>query len=101
MVESTHSLPGETSSVFERLDTPRHRHCRRRTLVILVTVAFPCGLALNWSWLVIVGVGSLLLAAFLCIAMCVVGLGRNLDSNRSCTTAAGPSSAPLVGPSPQ
>ncbi|TAJ81793.1 hypothetical protein [Reyranella sp.] len=101
MIESAHSLPVQTSSILKRLDSAHHRHCRRRTLVILVAVAFTCGLALNWHWLVVVGVGSLLLAAFLRLAVCAVGLGKNLDSDRSFTTAAGPSSTPFVGRSPQ
>jgi hypothetical protein len=32
------------------------------------------GLALNWSWLVAIGVAPLLLTALPCVAMCALGL---------------------------
>lgn len=101
MIESAHSLPAQPSSIVERLDSAHHCHCRRRTLIILVAVAFTCSLALNWNWLVVVGVGSLLLAAFYCIAVNATGLGKNASNDRPGVAGARPSSAPLVGRSPQ
>lgn len=101
MIESAHSLPTQTSSIVERLDSAHHCHCRRRTLVILVAVAFTCSLALNWNWLVVVGVSALLLAAFYCIAVNAAGLGKNSNNDRSGVAGTRPLSAPLVGRSPQ
>jgi hypothetical protein len=45
-----------------------------RGLVILGTAVIAVGLALNWSWLVAIGVAPLLLTVLPCVAMCALGL---------------------------
>jgi len=45
-----------------------------RGLVILGAAVIAVGLALNWSWLVAIGVAPLLLTVLPCIAMCALGL---------------------------
>lgn len=46
----------------------------RRGLVFLAALLLGSGIALNWSWLVAVGVAPLLLAFAPCAAMCALGL---------------------------
>ena len=45
-----------------------------RGLVILGAAVVAVGLALNWSWLVAIGVAPLLLTALPCVAMCALGV---------------------------
>ena len=45
-----------------------------RGLLILGAAVIAAGLALNWSWLVAIGVAPLLLTALPCVAMCALGL---------------------------
>lgn len=45
-----------------------------RGLLILGAAVIVAGLALNWSWLVAIGVAPLLLTALPCVAMCALGL---------------------------
>ncbi len=65
MPASTLGRRTETSSASNPSDTARRYHGGRQTLIILVTTAFICGLALSWNWLLVVGAASLLLAALL------------------------------------
>ena len=44
-----------------------------RGLLILGGAVIAAGLALNWSWLVAIGVAPLLLTALPCVAMCALG----------------------------
>jgi hypothetical protein len=60
MVQSSRDLPIEPPSLGDRLDSARRHLGGRRTFFVLV--AFVCGLALNWNWLVIAGMISLLVA---------------------------------------
>jgi hypothetical protein len=45
-----------------------------RGLVIVGAAVIAVGLALNWSWLVAIGVAPLLLTVLPCVAMCALGL---------------------------
>ena len=45
-----------------------------RAMFILATIVIVAGLALNWSWLVAVGVAPLLLSTLPCLVMCAVGV---------------------------
>jgi hypothetical protein len=45
-----------------------------RGLAILGAAVIAAGPALNWSWLVAIGVAPLLLTALPCVAMCALGL---------------------------
>jgi hypothetical protein len=44
------------------------------------------GLALNWSWLVAIGVAPLLVALAPCAAMCALGLCMSRMGGKSCST---------------
>lgn len=54
----------------------------------LAAIAFAGGLALNWNWLVAVGVAPLLLSALPCVAMCALGLCMSRGGSRSQPTGA-------------
>jgi len=43
-------------------------------LVIVGAAVIGAGLALNWSWLVAIGVAPLLLTALPCVVMCALGI---------------------------
>jgi hypothetical protein len=90
MVGSSRGLPTATPSVGDRLDPARRYLGGRRTFFVLV--AFVCGLALNWNWLVIAGLMSLLLAVSSCIAMCAADTGTKVDNKRLSPIAPDPSS---------
>lgn len=45
----------------------------RRGLMVLAIVAIVTGLALNWSWLLAIGVAPILLSVLPCLVMCAVG----------------------------
>jgi hypothetical protein len=46
----------------------------RRTWLVLAALALVGGAAMNWSWLVAIGVAPLLLALAPCAAMCAIGV---------------------------
>ncbi len=60
----------------------------RRVWWIAGTLALVAGAALNWSWLVAIGVAPLLVAALPCVAMCALGLCMNRMMGRSCAKEA-------------
>ncbi|HSA79499.1 MAG TPA: hypothetical protein VLE23_01670 [Geminicoccaceae bacterium] len=61
----------------------------RRGAAVLVVSVVVIGAALNWSWLVAVGIAPLLLTALPCIAMCGLGLCMNRMTGGSCSTSSG------------
>ena len=62
----------------------------RRGLILLVLAVIGAGFALNWSWLVAVGVAPVLLAIAPCAAMCALGLCMNKMGGKSCSDKSGP-----------
>lgn len=62
----------------------------RRIWWIVATLALAAGAALNWSWLVAIGVAPLLVAALPCAAMCALGLCMKGMMGRSCSKEAAP-----------
>ena len=58
-------------------------------LVALVLSALVVGAALNWSWLVAVGIAPLLLTVLPCAVMCGLGLCMNRMTGSSCSTSSG------------
>lgn len=56
----------------------------------LAAVLLAGGLALNWSWLVAVGIAPLLVAVAPCAAMCALGLCMRKGTGESCSKQAGP-----------
>lgn len=90
MLELSRDLPTETPSVGHRLYAARRYLSGRRTLS--VSIAFVCGLALNWDWLAVAGIISLLLAVSSCIAMCAVDTDTKVDNERLPSIASDPCS---------
>jgi hypothetical protein len=66
----------------------------RNGVITLVVLTVVIGAALNWRWLVVVGVAPLLLAVAPCVAMCALGLCASKMAGRSCSTEANPIGAP-------
>jgi hypothetical protein len=67
-------------------------------IAVLATSALVVGAALNWSWLVAVGISPLLLTVLPCAVMCGLGLCVNRMTGGSCSTsssAADHSSTPM------
>lgn len=56
------------------LSMGRHYLGNRMALLILAVVTVAGGAALNWSWLVAIGVAPVLLSALPCLVMCGLGL---------------------------
>src|ERR1700674_515414 len=70
----------------------------RRGLVILAIIAITGGMALNWSWLVAVGIAPILLTVLPCLVMCGLGLCMNKLVGGSCapqSTQSGRTQQPL------
>src|SRR3546814_15695535 len=68
----------------------------RKALIALAGLIVVAGGALNWSWLVAVGVAPLLLSVLPCAAMCALGLcmnrmaGETLPTGKVSSTSAPP-----------
>jgi hypothetical protein len=60
----------------------------RNGVIALVVLAVVIGGALNWSWLVAIGIAPLLITVLPCVAMCALGLCMNKMGGRSCSTEA-------------
>ena len=56
----------------------------RRFWLVLAAAAVVAGAALNWSWLVAVGVAPLLLTLLPCTAMCALHLCASKSAGSSC-----------------
>ncbi|RTM10910.1 MAG: hypothetical protein EKK31_01575 [Hyphomicrobiales bacterium] len=57
-----------------------------RGLIAVGAAIAVAGIALNWSWLVAVGIAPVLLSLLPCAAMCALGLCMNRMTGRSCST---------------
>jgi 4-hydroxybenzoate polyprenyltransferase len=64
-----------------------------RGLVILGAAVIVAGLALNWSWLVAIGVAPLLLTALPCAVMCALGVCMMPKGGKSPENQAAPDDA--------
>src|SRR3546814_12794177 len=76
--------PSETTLTQDLLYAGRYYLGGRRGLLILAAVAIVAGLALNWSWLVAVGIAPILLGVLPCLAMCALGLCMPHAGSTSC-----------------
>jgi hypothetical protein len=73
-------------------------------IAVLIVSALVVGAALNWSWLVAVGVAPLLLTVLPCAVMCGLGLCMNRITGGSCSassSAADRSDTPMANIAPQ
>jgi predicted membrane-bound mannosyltransferase len=64
----------DTSLTRDLIYAARYYLGRPRVLLTLATVAIVAGLALNWSWLVAVGLAPILLSTLPCVIMCGFGV---------------------------
>ncbi len=71
------------------MNAARYYLSGRRGLIVLAVVILGSGLALNWGWLVAVGVAPVLLALAPCAAMCALGLCMNKMGGGSCPGESG------------
>ncbi len=59
----------------------------RRGLMVLAIGVAGAGMAMNWGWLVAVGMAPILLALLPCAAMCALGLCmKKKDGGKSCSS---------------
>jgi hypothetical protein len=81
---------GEPSLTKAAIDLVRYYLGGRRGLILLSVATLGSAMALNWSWLVAVGIAPLLLALAPCAAMCALGLCMHKIGNQSGRTQANP-----------
>ncbi len=67
----------------------------KRGLIVLTIGIAVAGMAMNWGWLVAVGIAPILLAALPCAAMCALGLCMNKGGGESCSSG---NKTPAEGP---
>ncbi len=58
----------------------------RRGLIILAIAITAGGMAMNWGWLVAVGIAPILIAVLPCAAMCALGLCMKKGGGKSCSS---------------
>jgi hypothetical protein len=66
----------------------------RNGVIALVVLAAVIGGALNWSWLVAIGIAPLLITVLPCAAMCALGLCMHRMGGGSCSTETRPVETP-------
>jgi hypothetical protein len=80
----------ETSLTREWIDFVRYhvgRHLGgRRGLLVTAVAVLVIGGALNWSWLVAIGIAPLLIAIAPCAVMCALGLCMSRMGGQSCSS---------------
>ncbi len=83
MSKSESSNATETSLTQDFIYAARYYLGGRRSLILLTVAALGAGAALNWGWLVAIGVAPLLLVFAPCAAMCVFGHRMNKATGKS------------------
>lgn len=71
-IESNKTVNASLANNF--LSMGRHYLGNRMVLLILAVIIMAGGAALNWSWLVAIGVAPVLLSTLPCLVMCGLGL---------------------------
>jgi hypothetical protein len=79
----------ETSLTQDLIYAARYYLGGRRALILLAVVALGVGAALNWGWLVAIGVAPLLLVFAPCAAMCALGHRMNKATGKPLSREAG------------
>jgi len=91
---------GEPSLAKATIDLVRYYLRGRRGLILLSVAALGSAMALNWGWLIAVGIAPLLLALAPCAAMCALGLCMHKIGNQSGRTQANPGAQAGAGTPP-
>ena len=68
----------------------------RNGVIALIVLAAVVGAALNWSWLVVVGIAPLLITLLPCAAMCALGLCISKMAGRSHSKPDAPTADPAL-----
>ncbi len=102
MNRSESSNATETSLTRDLFYAARYYLGGRRALILLTAAALGVGAALNWGWLVAIGVAPLLLIFAPCAAMCVFGHRMSKATGKSRSREAGTTerSRPHAGADP-
>ncbi len=58
----------------------------RRGMIVLAIGIAGAGMAMNWGWLVAVGMAPILLALLPCAAMCALGMCMKKGGGKSCSS---------------
>ena len=86
MTTSETTKPADTSLMRNLAHTARYCLGNRWALLIIAVIALIAGLALNWSWLVALGIAPVLLTMLPCLVMCGFGLCMNKMIGNSCAS---------------
>ncbi len=89
MNKSESSNATETSLTQDLIYAARYYLGGRRALILLAVAVLGAGAALNWGWLVAIGVAPLLLVFAPCAAMCALGHRMNKATGKSLSRQAG------------
>ncbi len=102
MNRSESSNATETSLTQDLIHAARYYLGGRRALIIFAVAVLGAGAALNWGWLVAVGVAPLLLVFAPCAVMCVFGHRMSKATGKSRSREAGTTerSRPHAGADP-
>ncbi len=102
MNTSKSSNATETSLTQDLIYAARYYLGGRRALSLLAVAALGVGAALNWGWLVAIGVAPLLLVFAPCAAMCALGHRMSKATGKSLSRETGTTerSRPHAGADP-
>jgi hypothetical protein len=91
LTESVMTVPNTPLRIEQPRQMPLwvrwHGRLGTRGLIMLATAVIAAGLALNWSWLVAIGLAPIILAVLPCAAMCALGLCMMSDGENKGTDA--------------
>ena len=86
-METSNTSPTTPVSLVQRLVNAAWPYLGgKRGLIVMAIGIAAGGMAMNWGWLVAVGVAPILLAVLPCAAMCGLGLCMNKAGGKSCSS---------------
>ena len=86
MSTSESTKTDDSSLTRDALSAVRYYLGNRRALLVLAIVSSIAGLALNWHWLVAVGLAPILLSTLPCLVMCAFGVCMMCRSGKDQST---------------
>jgi hypothetical protein len=87
-MNSPETLGAKPSLAQDWLNAVRYWLRGRNGVIALLVLAVVIGAALNWSWLVAIGIAPILITVLPCAAMCALGLCMHRMGGGSCSTEA-------------
>lgn len=88
------------SLIRDVLSAGRYYLGNRRALLIVAVVVIVAGLALNWNWLVAIGLAPILISTLPCLVMCAFGACMMCKANKEQSTATRTQQAQQGGSAP-